>query len=89
MASNGKCPVTSHNGMGTRNREWWPEQLDFSILRQNSERVSPLRRGFNYAEEFRKLDYFALKRDLAELMTSSQDWWPADWGHYGPLIIRM
>ncbi|MCS7001025.1 MAG: catalase/peroxidase HPI [Bacteroidota bacterium] len=88
--TNGKCPVTGRTfDMGTRNREWWPEQLDLSILRQNSERVNPLGRGFNYAEEFRKLDYFALKRDLAELMTSSQDWWPADWGHYGPLIIRM
>lgn len=75
--------------MGTRNRDWWPEQLDLSILRQNSERVNPLGRDFNYAEEFRKLDYFALKRDLAELMTTPQDWWPADWGHYGPLIIRM
>lgn len=90
MANNGKCPVTGRTfDMGTRNRDWWPEQLDLSILRQNSERVNPLGRDFNYAEEFRKLDYFALKRDLAELMTTPQDWWPADWGHYGPLIIRM
>lgn len=90
MANNGKCPVTGRTfDMGTRNRDWWPDQLDLSILRQNSERVNPLGRDFNYAEEFRKLDYFALKRDLAELMTTPQDWWPADWGHYGPLIIRM
>lgn len=90
MTSNGKCPVTGRTfDMGTRNREWWPEQLDLSILRQNSERVNPFGQHFNYAEEFRKLDYFALKRDLAELMMTPHDWWPADWGHYGPLIIRM
>ncbi len=88
MSTNGKCPVTGHEHR-TRNRDWWPERLDLSILRLHSERSNPLGRDFNYSEEFSKLDYFALKRDLAELMTSSQDWWPADWGHYGGLIIRM
>ncbi len=88
MSTNGKCPVTGHENR-TRNRDWWPERLDLSILRLHSERSNPLGRDFNYAEEFSKLDYFALKRDLAELMTTSQDWWPADWGHYGGLIIRM
>jgi catalase-peroxidase len=89
MSSNGKCPVTEHSTPPTTIREWWPKQLNLSILRINSERVNLLGSQFNYAEEFAKLDYYALKRDLAELMTTSQDWWPADWGHYGPLIIRM
>lgn len=89
MSTNGKCPVAHNGTMWTRNRDWWPDQLDLSLLRLNSELVNPLGREFDYAKEFAKLDYFALKRDLAELMTSSQDWWPADWGHYGPLIIRM
>jgi catalase-peroxidase len=74
---------------GTTNRHWWPERLDLGILRQHSERSSPYQRDFDYRKAFSELDYFALKRDLAELMTTSQDWWPADWGHYGGLMIRM
>ena len=76
-------------GGGTSNKDWWPNQLDLRILRQNSELVDPMGKKFNYAEEFKKLDYQALKKDLFELMTNSQDWWPADYGHYGPLFIRM
>ena len=74
---------------GTTNRHWWPERLDLGILRQHAERSSPYQRDFDYRKAFSELDYFALKRDLAELMTTSQDWWPADWGHYGGLMIRM
>ncbi len=74
---------------GTTNRHWWPGRLDLSILRQHSERSTPYARDFDYRKAFLELDYYALKRDLAELMTHSQEWWPADWGHYGGLIIRM
>lgn len=74
---------------GTSNRHWWPNQLNLNILHQHHPASNPLGPDFNYREEFKKLDYFALKRDLAELMTTSQDWWPADWGHYGGLMIRM
>ncbi len=76
-------------GKGTSNRDWWPNQLNLRILHQHSSLSNPMGEGFNYAEEFKKLDYFALKRDLHALMTDSQDWWPADWGHYGGLLIRM
>lgn len=91
----GKCPVTGasgkHNvaGGGTKSRDWWPNQLKLNILRQNSSLSNPMGEGFNYAEEFKKLDYKGLKQDLHKLMTDSQDWWPADFGHYGPLFIRM
>ncbi len=74
---------------GTTNRHWWPGRLDLSVLRQHSERSTPYGRDFDYRKAFMELDYFVLKRDLAELMTRSQEWWPADWGHYGGLIIRM
>lgn len=74
---------------GTSNRDWWPNQLNLNILHQHHPASNPLGSDFNYREAFKKLDYFALKQDLAELMTTSQDWWPADWGHYGGLIIRM
>ncbi|SHI65285.1 catalase-peroxidase [Mesonia phycicola] len=74
---------------GTTNNEWWPNQLNMSILRQNSEMSNPMNPDFVYAEEFKKLDYQALKQDLEALMTDSQDWWPADFGHYGPFFIRM
>ena len=90
-----KCPVTgasgkqSHGGGGTKNRDWWPNQLKINILRQHSALSNPLGDGFNYAEEFKKLDLKAIKTDLHALMTDSQDWWPADFGHYGPLFIRM
>ena len=76
-------------GRGTSNREWWPNQLNLKILHQHSAKSNPMGEAFNYAEEFEKLDLAALKKDLHELMTDSQDWWPADWGHYGPLFIRM
>lgn len=92
MSKNGKCPVTGsmHTvNRGPTNRDWWPDQLNLKILHQQSPQANPYGEDFNYAEEFQKLDYWALKRDLAELMTQSQDWWPADFGHYGPLFIRM
>ncbi len=74
---------------GSLIRDWWPDQLNLKILHQNCEKISPLGEKFNYAEEFKKLDYQALKKDLRDLMTQSQEWWPADYGHYGPLFIRM
>ena len=86
-----RCPVvhgTTNVGMRST-RDWWPNQLNFRILRQNSSLSNPMGEAFNYAEEFRKLDFNALKRDLHALMTKSQDWWPADFGHYGGLFIRM
>ena len=76
-------------GGGTRNRDWWPNQLKLEILRQHSPLSNPMGKSFNYAEEFKSLDYSALKNDVIELMTTSQDWWPADYGHYGPFFIRM
>ncbi|MCE7064096.1 catalase/peroxidase HPI [Dyadobacter sp. CY326] len=90
-----KCPVfngtlkQSVAGDGTRNRDWWPNQLKLSILRQHSSKSNPLGDDFNYAEAFKSLDLEAVKQDLHALMTDSQDWWPADFGHYGPLFIRM
>lgn len=90
----GKCPVmhgsrTKMGDKGTSNHDWWPNQLNLKILHQNTSDSSPMDPGFNYAEEFKKLDYQALKNDLLALMTDSQDWWPADYGHYGPFFIRM
>jgi catalase-peroxidase len=76
-------------GGGTSNRDWWPNQVNLRILHQHSAKSNPLGESFNYAEEFKKLDLKAVKKDLYALMTDSQDWWPADWGHYGPLFIRM
>lgn len=84
----GKCPV-AHGTGGTTNRDWWPDQLRVDLLSQHSSKSSPLDASFNYREEFAKLDYDALKNDLRQLMTDSQEWWPADFGHYGPLFIRM
>jgi catalase-peroxidase len=89
-----KCPVTgkSHEHMprkGTSNLDWWPNQLNLKVLHQNTPLSNPMGETFNYAEEFKKLDLQALKQDLYALMTDSQDWWPADFGHYGPLFIRM
>lgn len=88
-----KCPFTGAQkqaaGSGTRNRDWWPNQLKLNILRQHSYLSNPMDKKFNYAEEFKKLDLAALKKDLTALMTDSQDWWPADFGHYGGLFIRM
>ncbi|HQL83593.1 MAG TPA: catalase-peroxidase, partial [Spirochaetota bacterium] len=77
------------SGRGTSNRDWWPNQLNLGILHQQTPASNPMGPDFNYAEEFRKLDLKALKKDLARLMTDSQEWWPADWGHYGGLMIRM
>ncbi len=90
MNTNGKSPVMKHAaGGGTTNYDWWPNQLNLKILHQNPPAGNPMGEDFDYAEEFSKLDYQALKKDLYALMTQSQDWWPADFGHYGPLFIRM
>lgn len=90
----GKCPfmggpIKHGAGRGTSNRDWWPNQLNLGILRQNSSLSNPMGEDFNYAEEFKSLDLDAVKKDIFDLMTDSQDWWPADYGHYGPLFIRM
>lgn len=87
----GECPVQHSNvgGGGTKNRDWWPAQLRLNILRQHTEATNPYTKDFNYAEAFKSLDYEGLKKDIAALMTDSQDWWPADFGHYGGLFIRM
>ncbi|WP_181351105.1 catalase/peroxidase HPI [Thalassobacillus sp. CUG 92003] len=94
-----QCPVTHHKTeeesavttakVGTTNKDWWPNQLNLDILRQHDKKTNPMGEDFDYEEEFQKLDYNALKQDLHNLMTDSQDWWPADYGHYGPLFIRM
>ena len=94
MSEPSKCPVTGKTGKttssrGTANRDWWPNQLNLNILHQHSPASNPMGPGFNYAEEFASLDFAALKKDLYALMTDSQEWWPADWGHYGGLFIRM
>ena len=94
MNGESKCPFSGgmhkHSaGAGTRNRDWWPNQLKLNILRQNSSMSDPMGEAFNYAKEFKSLDLDALKKDLHELMTTSQEWWPADYGHYGPFFIRM
>jgi catalase-peroxidase len=89
MASESKCPFHHAAGGGTTNRDWWPNQLRLDLLHQHSSKSNPLGSDFNYAKEFSSLDYAALKKDLAALMTDSQEWWPADFGHYGPLFIRM
>lgn len=93
--NNGKCPVTGAGGVksgglhGTKNTDWWPNRLNLNILRQHSSLSNPMGSDFDYAKEFKTLDYEGLKKDLQKLMTDSQDWWPADFGHYGPLFIRM
>ena len=96
MTTESKCPFhqsqnseTAAKGNGTTNKDWWPNQLRVDLLSQHSEKSNPLGESFNYAQEFQKLDYEAVKRDLRALMTDSQDWWPADFGHYGPQFIRM
>ena len=90
MSTEKKCPFDhTAAGGGTTNRHWWPDQLRLDLLNQHSSRSNPLGEGFDYAAEFRKLDYHELKKDLRELMTDSQEWWPADFGHYGGLMIRM
>ncbi|HMK09688.1 MAG TPA: catalase/peroxidase HPI, partial [Anaerolineales bacterium] len=90
MSEESKSPVLPPSAAsGTTNRDWWPKQLNLDILHQHSSKGNPMGEGFNYREEFKKLDLAAVKKDLHVLMTRSQDWWPADWGHYGPLMIRM
>jgi catalase-peroxidase len=90
----GKCPVmhgalTTNSSTGTSNRDWWPNQLNLSILHQHDSKSDPMDADFDYREEFNKIDFDSLKADLNDLMTDSQDWWPADYGHYGPFFIRM
>ncbi|MBR7968109.1 catalase/peroxidase HPI [Burkholderia cenocepacia] len=89
MSNEGQCPFNHANGGGTTNRDWWPNELRLDLLSQHSSKTDPLDPGFNYAEAFNSLDLDALRKDLAALMTDSQDWWPADFGHYGPLFVRM
>jgi catalase-peroxidase len=89
MPTETKCPFNHAAGEGTSNHDWWPSQLNLNILHQHSSLSDPMDEGFNYAEAFKSLDLASVKKDLHELMTSSQDWWPADFGHYGPLFIRM
>ncbi len=89
-----KCPVmhgsaTNNKGLSTSNKDWWPNQLNINILHQHDKRSNPMSPSFNYREEFKKLDFNALKKDLNDLMTDSKDWWPADYGHYGPFFIRL
>ena len=89
MTTEAKCPFNHGAPSGTTNRDWWPKQLKLELLHQHSSKSDPMGGDFNYAEEFKSLDLAAVKKDLATLMTDSQDWWPADFGHYGPLFIRM
>ena len=90
MKDDNKCPVTGQSAGGSRsNRDWWPKQLNLKILHQHSSLSNPMDEDFNYAKEFKSLDLDAVKKDLIALMTDSQDWWPADYGHYGGLFIRM
>ncbi len=92
MSNASKCPVMGHAQMAsgsTANQHWWPNQLNLRILNQNSPLIDPMGEDFDYLEEFKSLDLDAVKQDLTALMTDSQDWWPADYGHYGPLFIRM
>jgi catalase-peroxidase len=89
MPIESKCPFPHAASGGTSNRDWWPNQVRLDLLHQHSEKSNPLGKSFDYASEFARLDFAALKKDLAALMTKSQDWWPADFGHYGPLFVRM
>ncbi|CAM4111098.1 Catalase-peroxidase [Pseudomonas reidholzensis] len=89
MSTESKCPFHQTAGGGTTNRDWWPDQLNLKILHQHSDKSDPMDPDFDYAKAFKSLDFQALKNDLTALMTDSQDWWPADFGHYGPLFIRM
>ena len=90
MSNESKCPVMGHSHAGTvANQRWWPNQLNLKVLHQNPPAGDPMGEDFNYAEEFKTIDLDALKEDIFKVMTTSQEWWPADYGHYGPLFIRM
>lgn len=89
MTNEAKCPFNHTAGGGTTNRDWWPKQLRVDLLAQHSNKSNPLGGDFNYAEAFNSLDLSAVKADLTRLMTDSQEWWPADFGHYGGLFVRM
>ena len=94
MEENGKCPVShgsnSQHSLGSMsNNQWWPDQLNLTILHQHDHKSDPMDKNFDYREEFKKLDYDALKKDLNDVMTDSQDWWPADYGHYGPFFLSL
>ncbi|WP_396587444.1 catalase/peroxidase HPI [Bermanella sp. R86510] len=89
MSDIGKCPFNHAAGDGTKNEDWWPNQLNLKILHQNSPKLNPLGEDFDYAKEFKTLDLEKVKSDIIQLLTDSQDWWPADYGHYGPFMIRM
>ena len=89
MTNEQACPFNHTAGGGTENRDWWPNQLRLDLLHQHSAASNPMGHDFDYAEAFASLDFSALKRDLASLMTESQPWWPADFGHYGGLFVRM
>jgi len=89
MSNESKCPINHAAGGGTKNEDWWPDHLKVELLHQHSSKSDPMGDDFDYAKEFESLDYEGLKKDLAALMTDSQEWWPADFGHYGPFFIRM
>ena len=89
QSSESKCPFPHAGNRGRTNRDWWPDQLPLELLGAHSSKSDPMGEDFNYAAEFKSLDLDAVKKDLRALMTDSQDWWPADFGHYGPLFIRM
>lgn len=90
MTTESKCPFKhAAAGGGVSNRDWWPNQLNLKVLHQHSSKSDPMDTDFDYAQAFKRLDLAAVKQDLLALMTTSQDWWPADFGHYGPLFIRM
>ena len=94
MNGDAKCPVShgssdQHTNSARTNKEWWPEQVNLNILHQHDTKTNPMNENFDYSKEFKQLDYEALKNDLNNLMTDSQEWWPADYGHYGPFFIRM
>ena len=89
MENEKKCPFSGHAHRGASNSDWWPNQLELSVLHVNPPAADPMGEEFDYAKEFKTLDLDALKKDIETVMTTSQDWWPADYGHYGPLFIRM
>jgi catalase-peroxidase len=89
MDNEQKCPFSTQAPSGASNRDWWPNQLNLKALHQNPPAGNPMGAKFDYAEEFKSLNLDAVKKDIEKVMTTSQDWWPADFGHYGPLFIRM